>query len=80
MGRYYIHKVGHQEMGSINTRGEIPARGRYFLISKSCLDFFPHISSVVMNDIPQSEVLGYRIYREASEKRSQALYEQRDRS
>lgn len=50
MGRYYIHKVGHQEMGSINTRGEIPARGRYFLISKSCLDFFPHISSVVMND------------------------------
>ena len=37
-------------MGSITSRGEIPARGRYFLISKSCLDFFPHISSVVMND------------------------------
>lgn len=50
MGRFYIHKVGHQEMGSINTRGEKPSRGRYFLISKSCLDFFPHISSVVMND------------------------------
>lgn len=50
MGRYYIHKVGHQEMGSIISRGEIPARGRYFLIAKSCLDFFPHISSVVMND------------------------------
>lgn len=50
MGKYYIHKVGHQEMGSINKRGEKPARGRYFLIAKPCLDFFPHISSVVMND------------------------------
>ena len=50
MGRFYIHKVGHQEMGSINRRGEKPARGRYFLIAKTCLDFFPHISSVVMND------------------------------
>ena len=26
------------------------ARGRYFLVAKTCLDFFPHISSVVMND------------------------------
>lgn len=50
MGRFYIHKVGHQEMGSVKNRGDKPARGRYFLISKSCLDFFPHISSVVMND------------------------------
>ena len=50
MGSFYIHKVGHQEMGSVNKRGERPARGRYFLISKSCLFFFPHISSVVMND------------------------------
>lgn len=50
MGRFYIHKVGHQEMGSINSRGEKPSRGRYFLIGKTCLDFFPHISSVVMND------------------------------
>ena len=50
MGRFYIHKVGHQEMGSVNWRGEKPARGRYFLVSKSCLDFFPHISSVVLND------------------------------
>ena len=37
-------------MGSVNTRSDIPSRGRYFLISKSCLDFFPHISSIVMND------------------------------
>lgn len=50
MGLYYIHKVGHQEMGSVINRGDRPARGRYFLISKRCLDFFPHLSSVVMND------------------------------
>ena len=50
MGKFYIHKVGHQEMGSINRRGEKPARGRYFLVAKTCLDFFPHISSIVMND------------------------------
>lgn len=47
---YYIHKVGHQEMGSVTNRGKRPARGRYFLISKRCLDFFPHLSTVVMND------------------------------
>ena len=50
MGLYYIHKVGHQEMGSVVNRGDRPKRGRYFLISKRCLDFFPHLSSVVMND------------------------------
>ena len=50
MAQYYIHKVGHQEMGSVNKIGDTPSRGRYFFISKSCLDFFPHISSVVMND------------------------------
>ncbi len=50
MGLYYIHKVGHQEMGSVANRGDKPARGRYFLISKRYLDFFPHLSSVVMND------------------------------
>lgn len=50
MARYYIHKVGHQEMGSINFVGDKPKRGRYFLISKKCISFFPHVSSVVMND------------------------------
>ena len=50
MSLYYIHKVGHQEMGSVNSLDDTPSRGRYFLISKTCLDFFPHISSVVMND------------------------------
>lgn len=50
MSLYYIHKVGHQEMGSVKSRGDKPSRGRYFFISKGCLEFFPHISSVVMND------------------------------
>ncbi len=50
MAQYYIHRVGHQEMGSVNSREDTPSRGRYFLISKSCLDFFPHVSSVVLND------------------------------
>ena len=50
MSLYYIHKVGHQEMGSVNSLEETPSRGRYFYIFKSCIDFFPHISSVVMND------------------------------
>lgn len=50
MSYYYIHKVGHQEMGSVQNRGDRPARGRYFFLSKACLSFFPHISSVVMND------------------------------
>lgn len=50
MSLYYIHKVGFQEMGSVGSLEDRPARGRYFLISKSCLAFFPHISSVVLND------------------------------
>lgn len=50
MGLYYIHRVNHQEMGSVKHPGDKPSRGRYFLISKRCLDFFPHLSSVVMND------------------------------
>ena len=50
MSRYYVHKVGHQEMGSIASKGERPRRGRYFLISKRCLSFFPQLSSIVLND------------------------------
>lgn len=49
MTEYYIHKVGSQEMGSIGEDGK-PKRGRYFFISKGVKDFFPHLSSVVMND------------------------------
>ena len=50
MSLYYIHKVGHQEMGSVNSLEDTPSRGRYFYIAKACLDFFPHVSSIVMND------------------------------
>lgn len=50
MAEYYIHKVGSQEMGSVEKHGGKPQRGRYFLISKDCLNFFPHLSSVALND------------------------------
>lgn len=50
MSQYYIHKVGSQEMGSVEQNNGVPQRGRYFLISKKCLDFFPHLSSVALND------------------------------
>ncbi len=50
MAQYYIHKVGSQEMGSVERNAGKPQRGRYFLISKECLDFFPHLSSVALND------------------------------
>lgn len=49
MATYYLHRVGIQEMGSIGPDGK-PQRGRYFFVSKSAGDFFPHLSSVVMND------------------------------
>lgn len=49
MGTYYLHRVGSQEMGSIGDNKK-PQRGRYFLVSKIAVDFFPHLSSVVMND------------------------------
>lgn len=50
MALYYIHKVGSQEMGSVERNNGKPQRGRYFLISKECLDFFPHLSAVALND------------------------------
>lgn len=50
MAQYYVHKVGSQEMGSVERNNGLPQRGRYFLISKRCLDFFPHLSSVALND------------------------------
>ena len=37
-------------MGSVEKNNGVPQRGRYFLISKRCLDFFPHLSSVALND------------------------------
>lgn len=37
-------------MGSVERNNGVPQRGRYFLISKRCLEFFPHLSSVALND------------------------------
>lgn len=51
MYRYFIKKLGHQELGSINSEG-IPQRGRYIFVSKNhkILSIFPHLSEVVVND------------------------------
>ena len=48
MARYYIKKLNNQELG-VSANGKI-VRGRYFYISKSCLEFFPHLSKTVTND------------------------------
>lgn len=49
--KYYIKKLGHQEMGSIGADGR-PQRGRYLLISKDLeiLQEFPPLSERVLND------------------------------
>lgn len=45
----YIHKLGGQELGY--SHGEpAKARGRYFYISKRCLEFFPPLSEIALND------------------------------
>lgn len=53
MSEYYIKKLKRQEMGSptLNPDGTYKFhRGRYLLITKEGLDFFPHLSSVILND------------------------------
>lgn len=53
MHRYYIKKLGSQEMGSpkMFPDGSTKyARGRYIYISKDHDDFFPHLSELVLND------------------------------
>ncbi len=53
MNEYYIKKLKSQEMGSptLNPDGTYKFhRGRYILITKEGLDFFPHLSSIVLND------------------------------
>lgn len=44
----YIHKLNQQELGF--RHGEAGKAGRYFYISKKCLEFFPPLSDVVLND------------------------------
>ncbi|KML03175.1 HNH endonuclease [Rossellomorea marisflavi] len=49
---YYLKKLGHQELGSIQVKGDKPSRGRYIYISKDnrVLSFFPPLSRYVKND------------------------------
>ena len=51
MYKYFIKKLGNQEMGSVNALG-IPQRGRYIFVSKSTevLSIFPPLSEIVLND------------------------------
>jgi hypothetical protein len=49
MRQFYIKKLGFQELGSPKKDGKL-SRGRYILISKKYLDFFPHLSKTVNND------------------------------
>src|ERR1700679_418154 len=49
MRKFYLHKLQHQEMGSTGADGK-PNRGRYLYLSKDSGDFFPHLSSVALND------------------------------
>lgn len=52
MSRYYIKKLRFQELGSPKfVKGVMKcARGRYIYISKDHGGFFPHLSTVVLND------------------------------
>ncbi len=51
MYKYFIKKLGHQELGSVNSEG-IPQRGRYIFVSNNSkiLSIFPPLSEVVIND------------------------------
>lgn len=53
MGEFFIKKLGRQEMGSpkVDEHGKLKfQRGRYMLISKEFCDFFPRLSTTVLND------------------------------
>lgn len=51
MGKFYLKKLGHQELGSV-VEGKGPQRGRYLLISKKAIraGFFPTLSTTQTND------------------------------
>ncbi len=53
MVEYFIKRLGRQEMGSPTIRldGTLQfQRGRYMLISKEFLNFFPNLSTTILND------------------------------
>lgn len=51
MGKFYLKKLGHQELGSV-IEGRGPQRGRYLLVSKKAIasGFFPVLSTSQTND------------------------------
>lgn len=51
MGKFYLKKLGHNELGSV-VEGRGPQRGRFLLISKKAVSqgFFPTLSTVQTND------------------------------
>lgn len=51
--KYYLKKLGHQELGSVSSVTGVPSRGRYIYISKdpNVLSVFPPLSRAVLNDI-----------------------------
>lgn len=49
MRKFYIKKLGSQELGSPKDDGKI-SRGRYIYISMDCAVFFPHLSKLQNND------------------------------
>ncbi len=49
MAKYYIKKLGFQELGSPKPDGSV-SRGRYIYVSKQVQDFFPQLSKVITND------------------------------
>lgn len=53
MSEFFIKKLGYQEMGSPTLKDDNTYkfnRGRYMLVSKALYDFFPHLSTTVLND------------------------------
>lgn len=47
---YYVHKMGSQELGSVDKHGGISQRGKYIYLSKKLISFFPKLASQVLND------------------------------
>lgn len=48
--QYYVHKMGSQELGSVEKHEGKSQRGKYIYLSKKLIDFFPKLASKVLND------------------------------
>ena len=53
MNKFFIKKLGHQELGYKNASSETPgeSRGQYFLVSKKHLNFFPPLEKEIPQDL-----------------------------